>query len=179
MDIEILIALLPAVFMLHDLEELIFMQPWLLKNDEELKIRFPNLYNRIVKKVHKRMSTSAFGVSIGLIFLALSVTTILSLLTGNYSLWLGVFMIFFLHLFVHIAQWIIYKKYVPVIISSILCLPYCVYTFKSFIEYTNMHATEIISNTLIAFPIVLLVLFTALRAGASFEKWKNTVYLKK
>ncbi len=178
MEITILIALLPVIFMIHDLEELIFMKPWIRKNEAELKSRFPFLYNRIIKRTHRRMSTSAFGVSIGIIFLGLSITTILSLWSGNYSLWFGVFMIFFLHLFIHIIQWIVYRKYVPVIITSVLCLPYCLYTFNSFIEFTNMTVSEIISLTLIAFPIVLLVLFTALRAGVSFEKWKNNVYLK-
>jgi hypothetical protein len=36
MDIKLLIALLPFVFMLHDFEEIIMFKPWLEKNRSEV-----------------------------------------------------------------------------------------------------------------------------------------------
>src|SRR5699024_12826108 len=41
-----------------------------------------------------------------------------------YMLWLAIFTAFAFHILVHIIQWIIICKYIPVIITSLLALPY-------------------------------------------------------
>lgn len=49
-EIQILIALLPILFMVHDFEEIIMFEPWLAKNRAELKRRFPKFYTFLDKK---------------------------------------------------------------------------------------------------------------------------------
>ena len=49
-EINILIALLPIIFMIHDFEEIIMFKPWLTKNSTEIKRRFPKLDAFLTKK---------------------------------------------------------------------------------------------------------------------------------
>lgn len=172
MDLILLIALLPIVFMIHDFEEIILFEPWLRKNRNELFQRFPALAKRIYAS-HGNLSTSAFAVAILHVFIAISACTFLSLYFNNYGLWFAAFMVYFLHLFMHIAQWLIYGKYVPVIITSLLSLPYCIYTFIIFTQRSGMHFTEMILWTLAGIialaPLFLVAFYNARR----FEQWKN------
>lgn len=175
MNIFLLIALLPVVFMLHDFEEIIFFQPWLRKNRGEFFQRFPKLAKMIYSN-HGNLSTSSFAVAILHVFVAISAATFLSLYFNSYGLWFGAFMVFFLHLFIHIAQWIIWGRYVPVIVTSILSLPYCAYTLLSFLKFTNMHLTEMILWTIAAALALVPLFFVAFYNAQKFEAWKNKTY---
>ncbi len=135
---EILILLLPIVFMIHDFEEIIMFKPWLNKNKSEIKERFPKFENFLAKKNYFDLSTSGFSIAVLHEFVLISLVTVLSLFYKSYDWWFGAFAVFSLHLFVHIIQWVIYGKYVPFIVTSMLTLPYCIYTFIVFIEATKM-----------------------------------------
>ncbi|MFN8433547.1 MAG: HXXEE domain-containing protein [Anaerolineales bacterium] len=137
MDIKLLIALLPLVFMIHDFEEIIMFKPWLTKNRDEIKRRFPRI-DRTLSKHHDHLSTSAFALAVLNEFIIISVITYASLYFGSYHWWFGAFMAFSLHVIIHIIQWVIYGKYVPVVITSFLALPYCIYTFIEFLKITDM-----------------------------------------
>jgi hypothetical protein len=64
-------------------------------------------------------------------FLIIALITYGSLFFDLYHWWFAAFAAFSLHLVFHIAQWLIFGKYVPVILTSILALPYCIYYFSS------------------------------------------------
>lgn len=175
-DMKLLIALLPAVFIFHDFEEIIMFKPWLDKNRKELKQRFPKFENFLVNRHFFDYSTSGFSVAVLHEFLFLAVITYFSLYFKNFQWWFAVFMAYFIHLFVHIGQWIIYRKYVPVIITSILTLPYCFYTFKIFIETTSMTAKQMFLWTIIGIILTIASLLSALYFASKFERWKNRKY---
>ncbi len=135
---KLLIAILPIVFMIHDFEEIIMFKPWLTKNREELKRRFPKMERFMAKNSLFDLSTSAFAVAVMHEFLLISAATFVSLYFDDYSVWFAAFMAYFVHLFMHIGQWVLFRKYVPVIITSILTMPYCIYTFLRFLRFTEM-----------------------------------------
>lgn len=135
---KLLIAILPIVFMIHDFEEIIMFKPWLTKNREELKRRFPKMERFMAKNSLFDLSTSAFAVAVMHEFLLISAATFVSLYFDDYSVWFAAFMAYFVHLFMHIGQWVLFRKYVPVIITSILTMPYCIYTFLRFTEMTDI-----------------------------------------
>ncbi len=135
---KLLIAILPIVFMIHDFEEIIMFKPWLTKNREELKRRFPKMERFMAKNSLFDLSTSAFAVAVMQEFLLISAATFVSLYFDDYSVWFAAFMAYFVHLFMHIGQWVLFRKYVPVIITSILTMPYCIYTFLRFLRFTEM-----------------------------------------
>jgi len=171
--LQILIALLPVIFMLHDFEEIIMFVPWLSKERGELKRRFPKFETFLIKRGYFQLSTSGFAIAVFHEFIIVSVITYLSLWFNSYSWWFAAFMAYFLHLFVHIGQWIIFRGYVPVIVTSILTLPYCIYTFKLYLRSTEMNLWQLIFWAIIGIVVAFLSFLPAFYFAAIFEKWKT------
>ncbi len=174
--IEILIASLPIVFMLHDFEEIIMFRPWLDKNRAELKARFPKFEKFLAQKNFFNLSTSAFAVAVLHEFILIALVTLLSLYYHAYHWWFAAFVVYTLHLFVHIVQWMIYQKYVPVIITSILTLPYCLYTFAVFIDVVKISQMQMLFWSLVGIAVTLLSFPSAFYFASKFESWKNRHY---
>jgi len=176
MDIRFWIALLPAIFMLHDLEEIIMFQPWLEKNRGELKRRFPRL-DKVLQSQHYNLSTSAFAVAVLHEFVLVSLATFLPLAFNAYQVWFGAFAAVSLHFVAHIAQWIIYRKYVPVIVTSLLALPYCVYTSIAFLKVADLTAGQLLVWAALGAALALVSFVPAFFLAGRFEVWKNRRYL--
>lgn len=176
MDIKILIYLLPIVFILHDFEEIIMFRPWLDKHRTEIKSRFPRL-DKILLRNHDHLSTSAFAVAVLHEFVIIAIITILAVHFDSYQWWFGAFAAFFLHLFVHILQWLVFGKYVPFIITSILALPYCSYTIIQFLKFTNLTGGQLTLWAGIGVLLTLASFYPAFFLASKFEHWINTNYL--
>ena len=177
MDIKLLVTLLPIIFMFHDFEELIMFEPWLKKNREELRRRFPRI-DKLLMKNHDRLSTSAYAVAILNEFFIVTLVTYASLHFDSYHWWFGVFAAFSLHLIVHMVQWLVYGKYVPVIITSILALPYCIFTLLEFLKITDMNLGQLSFWTALGILLTIASFIPAFFLASRFENWKNQNYLR-
>jgi len=170
MEFTTLIWLLPIVFMIHDFEEIIMMQAWQSKNKEYLETRFPRLGKRITG-VYQNLSTASFSLAVLEEFLILAIAAWLAVQLGNFLLWTAGFFAFFLHLFIHVAQWAIIRRYIPAIITSFLSLPYCFYTFNILISksiYTNFQLLLILVFGTVFLAVNLVFIH---KMAARFEKW--------
>lgn len=155
MDINtLLVASLPIVYMLHDFEEIIMMKSWVESNEKYICQRFPKIATRMVPYL-KGMSVEGFAFCVALLFLFIGFVTLTALWTGVYSFWMGIFMAFSIHIFVHIIQWIVFRRYIPAIVTSLLCVPYCTYGIicikNTFVSIDIMIYTFIMSVVLMAF----------------------------
>ncbi len=175
-ETKLLMALLPVIFMFHDFEEIIMFKPWLTKNKSEIEKRFPKLNDLLNKKQIYSLSTSAFAVAVLHEFILISIVAYLSLWYSAYYLWFAAFSAYFIHLLVHIGQWIIWRKYVPVIISSIITLPYCIYTLTLFIKSGQMNLETMLLWALIGVIITLLSFPSAFYFALKFNKWKSNYF---
>ena len=144
-----IVWLLPIVFMVHDFEEILFFKPWINKNRDYLAKRFPAIAKRFLPRF-ENVSTAAFALAVCEEFVLLSLITFGSVLFDNYLLWLAAFMGFFIHLLVHLVQWVVLKRYIPAICTTFIALIYCGYTFYEIIIKSNL------------FPISEVVLWTAI-----------------
>ena len=123
MNLPVLALSLPLVFMLHDFEELIGVEPWLRANRAALLQRFPRLAPPLL--VHmQRMAGTPFTCSVCLLFVLLTLLSFYAALRGDHRLWYGVLAVFTAHLLVHLLQWALWRRYIPCIITSLLALPY-------------------------------------------------------
>lgn len=168
-EFQIIVWLLPIVFMIHDFEEIIFFKSWITKNSPYLKKRFPFLAKRLLPRM-EALSVPAFAVAVFEEFVLLSVITFTAFYFDYYSIWLAVFMAFFIHLFIHIIQWIVLKRYIPAIITSILALPYCVYGFMIVLRNHLFTASEIILLSLAGVFFMVLNLLFAHTLAENFDK---------
>ncbi len=168
-DFTTIVWLLPIVFMLHDFEEIIFFKGWIAKNKEELSSRFPKLYKRFLPRF-ENLSVQAFSLAVAEEFLLLSFITVLSVVFGSYLLWLGVFMGFFIHLIVHLIQWIVFRKYIPAICTTFIALLYCGFAFSYILRNNLFEAKEILLWTVVGLGIVIVNLLFAHKLAERFNK---------
>jgi hypothetical protein len=111
--------------MLHDFEEIIFLGPWQRRGLPKLRGRFPRLSWLLAR--FERMSTTAFALAVAEQFVIYSAVTVLAIWWNWYFCWLALFAAFSLHLVAHVAQWLVVRRYIPAIVTTLLALPYCAF----------------------------------------------------
>lgn len=168
--IETLMWLLPIVFMFHDFEEIIMFKPWLRANGATLEQRFPNWASRALAGQDK-ISTSAFALAVAEEFLILSALTMLAVELELYSFWAGMMLGFFVHLSVHAGQFVVYRGYVPVILTSLPSGIYCLIALHDLNIYQPLDWKLVAIWTLVSLVILSVNLVLALNMSAKFETW--------
>lgn len=145
------LLLFPALFCIHDAEEIITQRRWMRERGPMLKMRFPRLGKAIDSL--GELSTGAFAIAAMEELLIIIAVTLYYLAGGAYSfeIWVAVFLAFSLHLLVHIGQALVVGGYTPGVVTSVITLPYCCY--------------EIVEMTAITEPLQLLACGIA---GVSF-----------
>ncbi|MHC1782124.1 MAG: HXXEE domain-containing protein [Anaerolineaceae bacterium] len=172
MHTDTLIWLFPIVFMLHDFEEIIMMAPWMQKNRAELERRWPRFAPRMLA-VTGSLSTPAFALAVGILFIAIAAATVAVVEFQLYALWGAMLLVFSLHFVMHIAQWLILRRYVPVIITSVPGAAYCVYSSWYLLVILRAPWGSILLSLWIVIPVFAAVFYAALRLAKSFDGWQN------
>lgn len=168
-DFKTIVLLLPIVFMFHDFEEIIFFKSWITKNKGDLSKKYPKLSKRFFARF-ENLSVQGFTLVVAEEFILLSIITFLSIILESYLFWLGIFMGFFIHLLVHLIQWIVFRKYIPAIYTSIISLVYCVYSLGFILSNNLFEIKDIIIWTFIGFGIVIVNLLFAHKLAELFDK---------
>jgi amino acid transporter len=154
--------------MIHDFEEIIFFKSWISRNRNYLTQKFPKISKRFLA-LFGNLSTPAFALAAAEEFVLLSLITVGSVLFHNYLLWLAAFMGFFVHLLVHLIQWIILKRYIPAIWTTFLALIYCIYSLYEIISNSVFQISEIVLWTIIGFGLVGVNLVFAHKLAKSLK----------
>lgn len=129
---EVYILLFPVLFALHELEEIIGFPQWVRQNKTFLAERSPEFLVKYDGCTSRGYALSVLEEYIlCLIICSLAYTEFIPFQT----LWFGSFIAFTLHLVMHVGQSLIFKGYVPSLITSIVCLPLCGYTIYAFHIY--------------------------------------------
>lgn len=155
MDAMFILFLLPIFFMLHELEEIIGVRLWMDKNVAELYSRFPH-FKPIIRRLDS-ITTSAFTVIVAEEFILVSFCTFLSAYTGNWIAWYSCLMAFGFHLVVHLFQFLLWRGYIPAIVTSLCCLPYCIWAFRE--TYESFTPCEQVGYALVGILLGALNLF--------------------
>ncbi|MGG0188012.1 HXXEE domain-containing protein [Bacillus rhizoplanae] len=167
-NIQVMVWLFPILFIFHDFEEIIFIQPWIKKNRRYLCERFPTLSKRLLPHFDN-ITTSSFALGVAEEFILISIITIVSYVMNWYSLWVGLFIAFTLHLVIHCFQTLIIRKYVPAIITSIICLPICIYIIKHIVQLFPLDT--IVLYSILGFIIMVVNLAIIHKVMDIFNKW--------
>jgi hypothetical protein len=116
------------LFIFHDLEEIIGMRIFLVRNEDMLQRRFP----KIIKLFHGT-TNEGFALAVAEEFVVFTIIALLALWIDNqfvWNIWLGGFFGLTFHYLVHIVQSIVLMKYIPALATSIICLPISIYILK-------------------------------------------------
>ena len=167
---HVIIWLLPILFIFHDFEEIIFIKPWVNRNSRYLSERFPKLAKRFLPHLSS-ITTSAFALGVAEEFVIISMITVISYLTSWYGLWIGLFLVFSLHLVMHCMQTLIVRRYVPAVVTSVLCMPACFYIIKYSINFIPLGTTAF--YTVLSMVVMLINLVFIHKWMEIFSAWEN------
>lgn len=161
-----MIWIFPILFIVHDMEEIIGLNLWLKKNMVLLDKKYPQ-----ISKIYKLYSTEGMAAAVMEEMVVCLVICIITRLTQFYGLWIGTFIAYTFHLLVHIVQSVVIRKYIPAVITSILCLPLSIWLIEisiSALSYTNAQV--------LVYSIMGIVLITV---NLKVAHWIMHVYTKK
>ena len=161
-----IIWLLPLIFMLHDFEEIILMEWWVNKERLVLLEKYP----KIVKE-YGELSTAGFALAVSEIFIIIILITLTAIIFKWYYLWFGGIITFFVHLIMHLIQWIIYKKYIPAIATVIPAIIYSVYAIYFIYNNSNMEILPIVMWSILSMVIFFINLIFVHKLARKFTKF--------
>jgi hypothetical protein len=167
-NIQVIIWLFPILFIFHDFEEIIFMQVWISKNKRYLCDRFPILSKKLLPHFDN-ITTASFALGVAEEFVLISIITVVSYMMNWYSLWIGLFIAFTLHLLIHCFQGLVVRKYVPAIVTSVICLPICIYIINRIMQAFTLNI--IILYSILGFIVMIINLGVIHKFMDIFSKW--------
>lgn len=141
--------LFPSLFMLHELEEIIWMPSFIKK----LSTQFPN--NRILSYY----TPFAFNAIVLEQFLILLLSLFLSYWFNNYTIYTTIVIAYIYHVFGHLIQTIVLRKYVPGLLTGIFTSLFSIAFLKIEISvklygYSFLTLLVIVLNLLVSFMIL-------------------------
>lgn len=172
-DLELLMMLLPVAFMIHEYEEIIMFKGWLTKNRIQLKRRFPKIATFMEQHHVFDLSTSSFAVGTAHNFVLISTATFAGIWLEAYQWWWVALVGHTAHLVVHLAQWAIYRRHLPVIATTILTLPYCIYAGFRFTEQSALSPESLLLWSILGIIVMLLSVLSSWLLMSKFNKWEK------
>ena len=136
--------LFPALFMLHELEEIVWMPSFVKK----ISIQYPN--NRILSYY----TPFAFNAIVLEQFLILMTSLYLSYQFNNYSIYATIIIAYIYHVLGHLIQTIVIRKYVPGLLTGILTSLFSLFYLKNNVPI-NLYWYSFITLSLILVNLVL------------------------
>lgn len=164
------IWLFPIVFMLHDFEEIIFMKWWMQRNRLVLLKKYSRISN-----VYNELSTEAFALAVSEEFIILILITLGSIIFNWYYLWFGALIGFFVHLVAHIIQWIIFKKYIPAIVTTVPAMIYSIYAISLIYNNGDMEILSLIMWSIFGIILVFINLIFAHKLAGKFNNFLKKI----
>ena len=141
--------LFPALFMLHELEEIIWMPSFVKK----LSAQFPD--NRILSYY----TPFTFNAIVLEQFLILLLSLFLSYRFSNYTIYVSIIIAYIYHVLGHLIQTVVIRKYVPGLLTGILTSLFSLYYLNPNIPielfgYSLLTLLVIILNLVLSFVVL-------------------------
>ena len=141
--------LFPALFMLHELEEIIWMPSFVKK----LSAQFPD--NRFLAYY----TPFSFNAIVFEQFLILLLSLFLSYQFSNYTIYATIVIAYIYHVFGHLIQTVVIRKYVPGLLTGILTSLFSLFCLKNNVPinlywYSFITLSLILVNLIFSFMVL-------------------------
>ena len=136
--------LFPAFFMLHELEEIIWMPSFVKK----ISLQIP------YKQIFTFYTPFAFNAIVMEQLLLLMITLYLSYQFNNYTIYTTIVIAYIYHVFGHLIQTIVIRKYVPGLLTGIFTSLFSLFYLKNNVPI-NLYWYSFITLILIVVNLVL------------------------
>lgn len=159
MSTQTLVWLFIVVFVLHDLEEIIWVEAWIKKNKSHVIHTVPKRFKKPLNKMFN-ITSGQFAFAVLLEFIVFIPFTYIAAEHEKFFIFLSFNSLFLLHVFTHLGQSLYLKMYTPGVISAVICvLPYTLYMFYRMLSEELVSWNEVLLSIpvgLLVVPIVLL-----------------------
>ncbi|OSP89579.1 hypothetical protein B9D04_03400 [Weissella cibaria] len=163
--LKIIVWMLPIIFMIHDFEEIVFVEAWKRRQKHRLSVLGEKApFNDLG-------STPSFSIGVLLEFIVFSGIAGFAAISNNYYVWLGLFFGFAGHLVVHCIMAVNFKGYVPGLYTSLPFLPVSIGIIVFAISRLEMSIFEIGSSFLLGAIIMLGMVKLLHLLMDNFETW--------
>lgn len=121
----------------------------------DLHERFPRILHNLNKQTD--INTRKFSIIVAEEFVAVSTLAIISILTNNVIYYWCCISAFTIHLIIHLVQFIYWRGYIPAIVTSIFCIPYCIVAIHSVSSILVLN--ELLMYAVISFIVCAINLY--------------------
>lgn len=168
MKIQEIVWLMPLLFILHDMEEIIFAVAWKKKEP-----RMKRYINTKFTPFGTAKDTPGFALAVYEELLVLCISSLIGVLCGRYELWLGLLGANIIHIvWLHVILMpIMYHSYVPGVVTAVLSLPACVWMFIKAIQIQEYSWMQIIVYVLLGVFVSFANLKILHKRIATFGTW--------
>lgn len=166
--IKELIWMLPVIFIIHDMEEIIFAKTWIDKSKHLFE-------NKKIKPFGEFISTESFSVAVLEELIIVTGVTLYSSLTHNYIVWWAMSFVVVVHFVPHIVSIIIFKGFVPGVCTSFILLPIGVYMLVESLSLFEYTVQGLIISSIIVTVIFLVNLKWLHKMMPLFDKVINKI----
>lgn len=140
------IWLLPAVFLIHDIEELILIESWWANNGAAVQ-------EKLMMDIGMIWTTPRFALAVAVLLGVILYACAVSL--KDRRLYVIVMSVFFLNVFTHSAQAMLLRMYTPGLGTALVfVLPYTAYTLKRMLRESWI-STRLYRNLLVTAGFIL------------------------
>ena len=108
-----------VLFVLHELEEIIFLKPWLVKNASGIKARYPRI-GQLAERQMFELGRIGFTLIVVEELIVFCVLLFYSIQADIPTLWVGVFIMLAIHWAVTVAQSIVLRRLIPGTVTAAL-----------------------------------------------------------
>lgn len=141
-----LLWLFPITFLLHDFEEILFVELWFKKNYSKASQKVPGFF----KKTFHKMSTvtaAQFTLPVALQFIMYTISTYLAVEHHLYPMFLGFNLFLLLHVVMHIGQSLFLGVYALGVGTAVtVTLPYSLYLFYRLVDENIIEISTIMTS---------------------------------
>ncbi|WP_339821525.1 HXXEE domain-containing protein [Paenibacillus sp. FSL R7-0216] len=158
LSISSLVWLFLVAFVIHDMEEMIWVGPWAKRNRQKAVAAVPARMRRSLTQI-LTINSSQFAVAVLLEFIVFVPFTLMAAEQGRFFIFLSINSLFFLHVFTHVAQSLYLKMYTPGVVTAVLIvLPYSLVLFDRLLSDNLVTWGEILLSVPVGLLVVPLVM---------------------
>jgi len=172
MKIETMMWLLPVSFMIHDFEEIIFINAWMTRSEKELGKKFPHITARMIPHM-KKLSAASFAFCVAEEFFLLCAAVLIMAELDFYSAFAGLLAAYTIHLCAHFIQAAVFRGYIPALVTSIITSFYCIWAFLYLSKTASVFWTEAGLWTLFFIIFIVVNLGFMHFLAKKFERFLN------
>ena len=126
---ELFTYVLILLFVLHELEEIVFLKPWLAKNGAQIKARFPRI-GAMAERQMLGLNRTGFAVIAAEELILLCLLLLYSVQVDVSYLWVGVLIMLVIHWAATIVQSFVLRLLIPGTVTAALGVVVSVMLFR-------------------------------------------------